>query len=101
MTDHTFRALTLGLLASTALATPALAQTAQPETTGQSPAPATNATDVTAAPPKVQQAQEAAGAPGHNLIVIKTNERGGNTLIMPRVATAFRQWKPVLHVILA
>jgi len=46
------RALTLGLLASTALASPALAQP------GQSPAPGTNATDVTAPPPKVQQAQE-------------------------------------------
>jgi iron complex outermembrane receptor protein len=50
MTDRTFRAITLGLLASTALATPAFAQTAQPaqpDTTGQSPAPA----------PKAQPAQ--------------------------------------------
>ena len=46
------RAFTLGLLASTALATPALAQDRrQPQTTGQSPAPGTNATDVTAPPP--------------------------------------------------
>jgi outer membrane receptor protein involved in Fe transport len=57
MTDRTFRAITLGLLASTALATPAFAQTAQPQTTGQSPAPGTNATDVTAPPPVVQQQQ--------------------------------------------
>jgi len=46
------RAVTFGLLASTALAGPALAQT------GQSPAPGTNATNVTSPPPKVQQAQE-------------------------------------------
>ena len=46
------RAVTLGLLASTALAGPALAQT------GQSPAPGTNATNVTSPPPKVQQAQD-------------------------------------------
>ncbi len=55
---YRFRALTLGLLASTALATPALAQPTQPQTTGQSPAPGTNATDVTAPPPAVQQAQD-------------------------------------------
>ena len=35
MTEHTFRAITLGFLASTALASPAWAQTAQPQTTGQ------------------------------------------------------------------
>ena len=46
------RALSFGLLASTALATPAVAQH------GQSPAPGTNATDVTSPPPKVQSAQE-------------------------------------------
>ena len=39
MTDRTFRALTLGFLASTAIVSPAWAQT-QPQTTGQSPAPA-------------------------------------------------------------
>src|SRR5689334_11259700 len=54
----TVRALTLGLLASTALASPALAQNAQPQTTGQSPAPGTNATDVTSPPKRVQVAQE-------------------------------------------
>ena len=38
MTDRSFRAITLGLLASTALATPALAQNAQPQNTqGQAP----------------------------------------------------------------
>src|SRR5690348_1452737 len=58
MTDRTLRALTLGFLASTALASPAWAQDAQPQTTGQSPAPGTNATDVTAPPPAVQTAQD-------------------------------------------
>jgi len=58
MTDRTFRALTLGFLASTALTSAAAAQQAQPQTTGQSPAPGTNATDVTAPPAAVQQAQD-------------------------------------------
>jgi outer membrane receptor protein involved in Fe transport len=57
MTDRTFRAALLGLLASTALATPAFAQT-EPQATGQSPAPGTNATDVTAPPPTTQTAQD-------------------------------------------
>jgi len=58
MTDRTFRALTLSFLASTALTSAAAAQQAQPQTTGQSPAPGTNATDVTAPPAPVQQAQD-------------------------------------------
>src|SRR5215212_6904856 len=57
MTDRTFRAAVLSLLATTALATPAWAQT-EPQTTGQSPAPGTNATDVTAPPPTTQAAQD-------------------------------------------
>ena len=62
------RALTLGLLASTTLATPALAQP------GQSPAPGTNATDVTAAPPKVQTAQSGQ-VPDQTEIVITATKR--------------------------
>jgi outer membrane receptor protein involved in Fe transport len=62
------RALTLGLLASTALAGPALAQP------GQSPAPGTNATDVTSPPPKVQQAQEG-NVPDQTEIVITATKR--------------------------
>ena len=60
MTKPTSRAITIGLLASTVLATPALAQNVppdtatQPQTTGQSPAPGTNATDVTT-PPKYSE----------------------------------------------
>ena len=40
MTDRTFSAAMLGLLATTALASPAFAQTTQPQTTGQPAAPA-------------------------------------------------------------
>jgi iron complex outermembrane recepter protein len=69
-----FRALTLGLLASTALATPALAQNAPPVSTGQSPAPATNATDVTAPPPRVQRAQDG-NVPDQTEIVITATKR--------------------------
>ncbi len=56
MTTRSTRAFTLGLLASTFLATPGFAQNVppetatQPQTTGQSPAPGTNATDVTSPP---------------------------------------------------
>jgi len=82
MTDRSFSAITLGLLASTALATPAFAQTTQPQTTGQSPAPATNATDVTAPPPKVQQAQEGR-APDQTEIIITATKREENLQNVP------------------
>ncbi|MBA3526668.1 MAG: TonB-dependent receptor [Pseudomonadota bacterium] len=63
MIDRTLRAFAFGLLASTALAPPALAQSAPPAPPpptdpSQSPAPATNATDVTAPPPQVESAQD-------------------------------------------
>jgi outer membrane receptor protein involved in Fe transport len=83
MTDRTLRALTLGFLASTALATPAWAQNAQPQTTGQSPAPGTNATDVTAPPPAVQKAQEAAGVPDQTEIIITATKREENLQNVP------------------
>jgi iron complex outermembrane receptor protein len=88
MTDRTFRALTLGLLASTALATPAFAQNVppdtatQPQTTGQSPAPGTNATDVTAPPPAVQQAQ-AGQVPDQSEIIITATKREENLQNVP------------------
>jgi iron complex outermembrane receptor protein len=77
-----FRALTLGLLASTALVTPALAQSAQPQTTGQSPAPGTNATDVTAPPPRVQQAQDG-NVPDQTEIIITATKREENLQNVP------------------
>ena len=59
MTVRHIRAFTFGLLASTAMAAPGLAQTTAPPTdTTQSPAPGTNATDVTAPPATTQQAQD-------------------------------------------
>jgi len=80
--DCKLRGLTLGLLASTALATPAWAQNAQPQTTGQSPAPGTNATDVTAPPPKVQQAQ-AGQVPDQTEIIITATKREENLQNVP------------------
>ncbi len=70
--DAKLRALTLGLLASTALASPAWAQNTQPQTTGQSPAPGTNATDVTAPPPAVQQAQDGQVADPTEIVITAT-----------------------------
>src|SRR5215213_7930928 len=67
-----FRAVSLGLLASTALAGPALGQNTEPQTTGQSPAPGTNATDVTAPPPRVQQAQDGNVADQTEIIITAT-----------------------------
>jgi outer membrane receptor protein involved in Fe transport len=83
MTDRSFRALTLGLLASTVLATPAWGQDAQPQTTGQSPAPGSNATDVTAPPPVVQQAQAAQGIPDQPEIIITATKREENLQNVP------------------
>lgn len=77
------RALTLGLLASTALATPALAQNSQPQTTGQSPAPGTNATDVTSPPESVKQAQANANAPDQTEIIITATKREENLQNVP------------------
>lgn len=88
MINHTFRAFTLGLLASTALATPAFAQadsapgSTQPPTTGQSPAPGTNATDVTAPPPATQHAQ-AKQTPDQNEIIITATKREENLQNVP------------------
>jgi iron complex outermembrane recepter protein len=83
MTERSFRAITLGLLASTALGSPALAQNAQPQVTGQSPAPATNATDVTSPPPQVQQRQSAQGVPDQTEIIITATKREENLQNVP------------------
>src|SRR5437868_15300549 len=77
-----FRALTLGLLVSTALASPALAQNPQPRATGQSPAPATNATDVTAPPPRVQTAQDGQ-IPDQTEIIMTATKREENVQKVP------------------
>src|SRR5436305_5580777 len=83
MTDRRSRALCVAFLASTALATPAIAQNAQPQTTGQSPAPGTNATDVTSPPPRVQQAQAAHGIPDQSDIIITATKREENMQNVP------------------
>src|SRR3954468_21122961 len=89
MTDRSFRALTLGLLATTALASPAFAQAPAPSDatpatpTTQSPAPGTNATDVTAPPPRVQRAQAAAGIPDETEIIITATKREENLQNVP------------------
>jgi outer membrane receptor protein involved in Fe transport len=76
------RALSFALLASTALATPALAQDAQPQATGQSPAPGTNATDVTSPPKRVQVAQEGQ-VPDQSEIIITATKREENLQNVP------------------
>jgi outer membrane receptor protein involved in Fe transport len=83
MTDRSLRAVAIGFLATTALTSPAWAQDAQPQTTGQSPAPATNATDVSAPPPLSQQAQEAAGIPDSTEIIITATKREENMQNVP------------------
>ena len=77
------RALTLSLLASTALATQSLAQPTQPQTTGQSPAPGTNATDVTSPPEPVKQARANANAPDQTEIIITATKREENLQNVP------------------
>src|SRR5690348_11012387 len=82
MTDRTFRAAVLSLLATTALASPAWAQDTQPQTTGQSPAPGTNATDVTAPPAPVQTAQDGQ-VPDQTEIIITATKREENLQNVP------------------
>jgi iron complex outermembrane receptor protein len=86
MTDRTFRALTLGFLASTAIVSPAWAQDTQPQTTGQSPAPGTNATDVTAPSAKVQAAQDG-NTPDQSEIIITATKREENLQNVPIAVT--------------
>ncbi len=91
MTDHRFRALTLGLLATTAISAPAFAQNVPPEsstqpgTAGQSPAPRTNATHATAPPKRAQVAQE--GQPDMSEIVITATKREENLQNVPIAVT--------------
>jgi iron complex outermembrane receptor protein len=83
MAHRRFRAVALGLLASTARGTPAFAQDGQPQTTGQSPAPGTNATDVTSPPKSVQVSQEAKGVPDQSEIIITATKREENLQNVP------------------
>lgn len=78
MIQGSIRVMTLGLLASTALSSGAMAQdpaqstATQPQTTGESPAPGTNATDVTAPPPAVQQAQDGQTRDSTEIVITAT-----------------------------
>src|SRR4029078_8863405 len=89
MTDRSVRALTLGLLATSALASPVFAQAPAPSDatpatpTTQSPAPGTNATDVTSPPEPVKQAQAAAGVPDQTEIIITATKREENLQNVP------------------
>ena len=85
MIDRRLRGLSFALLASSALATPGFAQpgATQPQTTGQSPAPGTNATDVTTPPKSVQIAREAAGLPDQSEIIITATKREENLQNVP------------------
>jgi iron complex outermembrane receptor protein len=66
MTYTGFRAITLGLLASTAIGTPAFAQTPPPS---EAPATTTTTTDVTAPAPTVQVAPDGQGADNSEIVV--------------------------------
>ena len=82
MTVRSIRAFTFGLLASTAIAAPGLAQTTAPPTdTTQSPAPGTNATDVTAPPASTPQAQVGTYDPTE--IVVTAQKREENLQDVP------------------
>src|SRR6476620_2138734 len=88
MTDRSLRALMLGFLASTALGSPAFAQTPAPSDatpatpTTQSPAPGTNATDVTSPPEPVKQAQDGV-VPDETEIIITATKREENMQNVP------------------
>lgn len=79
MSTKSFRGLTLGLLASTAIATPAFAQTAPASDTA---APATTATDTTAPARSVRVAQNGE-APDSNEIVVTAQKREENLQDVP------------------
>ncbi len=73
MAFRNLSALTFGLLASTAMAATAQAQDATPPTeTTQSPAPSTNATDVTGETPQQSVAQDGEGVDQTEIIITAT-----------------------------
>jgi outer membrane receptor protein involved in Fe transport len=69
------------------MASPAMAQTAPPTDTSQSPAPGTNATDVTAPPPATQQAQDGE-QPDTTEIIVTAQKREENLQNVPISVTA-------------
>ena len=82
MTARKVRGLTFGLLASTALALPAFAQTPPVEDTTQSPAPGTNATNVAGETPQEQVARDGQEADPTE-IVITAQKREENLQNVP------------------
>ena len=88
MIDSRLRTFVLGLLATTAFPVGAAAQDAatpeveNPVATSQSPAPATNATNVTAPPPRTQAAQDGL-APDATEIVVTAQKREENLQDVP------------------
>ncbi|MEO5613288.1 MAG: hypothetical protein ABIT68_11175, partial [Sphingomicrobium sp.] len=69
MSTKSFRALTLGLLASTAFSTTAFAQVTP---ASDSPAQGTKVTDGTAPPAAVQQAQDGEGVDQSEIVITAT-----------------------------
>ena len=82
MAVRKIRVLSLGLLASTAMVTPAFAQTPPVEDTTQSPAPATNATNVTGDTPQ-QQAQRDGQVEDPTEIIVTAQKREENLQDVP------------------
>ena len=80
MADTGFRALALALLASTAMATPAFAQTQ--DDPSDSPAPQTNATNVTGETPQEQAARDGQ-TPDESEIIITAQKREENLQDVP------------------
>jgi len=82
MTKRTPKSVAFGLLASTAIASPAFAQTQPVEDTTQSPAPGTNATDVTGETPQQQTARDGE-VPDSTEIIITAQKREENLQDVP------------------
>ncbi|HJR82482.1 MAG TPA: TonB-dependent receptor [Sphingomicrobium sp.] len=82
MTKRRLKSLAFGLLASTAIASPAFAQTQPVEDTTQSPAPGTNATQVTGETPQEQTARDGE-VPDSTEIIITAQKREENLQDVP------------------
>jgi len=82
MTTRTLKSVAFGLLASTAIASPAFAQTQPVEDTTQSPAPGTNATNVTGETPQEQVASDGE-VPDSTEIIVTAQKREENLQNVP------------------